>query len=113
MHELSIVLSIVDLAEEQVRKNNAQRVENIELDIGSMAGVEWDALDFAWTAGVKNSVLENAHRQVNRITALARCLQCQHEFEITQPFEPCPACHDYLVEYIQGKELRVKSLTVS
>lgn len=113
MHELSIVMSIVDLAEDQVKKNRAQRVESIELDIGTLAGVEWDALEFAWTAGVKNSVLENAKRQVNRIVARGRCLQCQHEFEITEPFQPCPACHDYLTEFIQGKELRVKSLTVS
>ena len=31
MHELSIVLSIIETAEEQVRKHEARRVESIDL----------------------------------------------------------------------------------
>ena len=38
MHELSIVLSIVDIAEQQVALNDAQSVEEIELEIGQLAG---------------------------------------------------------------------------
>lgn len=60
MHELSIVLSIVDIAEQQVALNDAQSVEEIELEIGQLAGVEWDALDFAWEAATKHTVLEKA-----------------------------------------------------
>jgi len=33
MHELSIVLSIVEIAEEQARQNAARKVESIELEI--------------------------------------------------------------------------------
>ena len=67
MHELSIVLSIVDIADEQVRKTGARQVEQIDLDIGALSGVELDALDFAWDAGVKDTVLEKAQRNINRI----------------------------------------------
>lgn len=112
MHELSIVMNIVDLAEEQVQKHHARTVERIELDIGTMAGIEFDALDFAWEAGTKKSVLENAERQVNRIEGRARCTQCGTEFTIAEPFQPCPTCHDYLNEFIQGKELKIKNMTL-
>lgn len=112
MHELSIVMNIVDLAEEQVQKHHARTVERIELDIGTLAGVEFDALDFAWEAGVRNSVLAKAERQVNRIEARARCTQCGCEFPLDEPFQPCPQCHDYLNEFVQGKELRIKNLTL-
>ncbi|MBL7852117.1 MAG: hydrogenase maturation nickel metallochaperone HypA [Cyclobacteriaceae bacterium] len=112
MHELSIVMSIVDLAEEQVKKHRARGVDRIELDIGALAGVEFDALDFAWNAGVKNSVLATAQRQVNRIEGKMRCMKCGKEFTVTEPFQPCPDCQDYLNEFLQGKELRVKSLTM-
>lgn len=112
MHELSIVLNIVDLAEEQVQKHHARTVERIELDIGTLAGIEFDALDFAWKAGTQKSVLENAERQVNRIEGRARCTQCGTEFTVTEPFQPCPTCHDYLNEFIQGKELKIKNMTL-
>lgn len=113
MHELSIVMSIVDIAEEQVRKAGARKVDRIDLDIGTLAGVEMDALEFAWSEGVKNTVLAGARRNIHRIKAKARCGDCGREYEIEQLFDPCPFCGEFLNELIQGKELRVKSLTVS
>ena len=38
MHELSIAKSIVEIAEAEVKKASAQRVEEIQLDIGRLAG---------------------------------------------------------------------------
>lgn len=113
MHELSIVLSIIDIAEEQTRKAGASKVDRIDLEIGLLAGVEFDALDFAWDAGVQNTVLQGAERYVHKIPARARCMDCGHLFDIEQLFEACPACGQYLTEVVQGRELRVKSLEVS
>lgn len=113
MHELSIVMGIIDIAEEAVKKNNANKVESIELEIGTMAGIERQALDFAWEAAIRNTVLSGAEMEVITIPAKARCMDCGTEFPIEDRFEACPVCHDYLNEFIQGKELRVKSLVVS
>jgi hydrogenase nickel incorporation protein HypA/HybF len=113
MHELSIVMGIVEIAEEQMKKENAHRIEQIELDIGTMAGIEFEALDFAWDAGVRNTVLSGAERHINRIEAKARCLDCGCEYVVREPFQQCPACDGYMNEFMQGKELRVKSLVVS
>lgn len=113
MHELSLVMSIIDIADEQVKNNNAHRVDEIELEIGTMAGVEMESLDFAWQVAVKNTVLSNAQREVTVVKAKARCMDCGTAFFVMERFQPCPVCHDYLTEFIQGKELRVKSLVVS
>lgn len=113
MHELSIVLSIVDIAQEELRKNDAHQIESIELEIGTMAGVEFSALEFAWEAGVKNTVLENSKKIVNKIQAEARCTNCDTKFVVDEPFARCPHCDNFFVEYLTGKELRVKSLIVS
>jgi len=113
MHELSLVMGIIDIAEEQVKKNHGSRVDQIELEIGTMAGVVMESLDFAWDVAVKNTVLRTAARQVIRVQAKARCMNCNNEFFIESRFEPCPICHDYLTAFVQGKELRVKSLVIS
>ena len=113
MHELSIVLSIVDTAEEKVRENNAQYVERIELVIGALAGVDSHALDFAWEVGVKDTVLQAAIREINLIPGKAKCLACAVEFEINEIFEPCPICGDHLIQIIGGKELQIRSMTLN
>lgn len=113
MHELSIVMSIVDIACEEVKRHRAQTVDSIELEIGTMAGVEFDALEFAWEVGVRNTILQDSEKKIDRIQARARCAECGSEYVVTQPYAPCPVCNNFFVEYLSGKELRVKSLVVS
>ncbi len=112
MHELSIVLSIVDAAREQALQHQASGIERIGLEIGTLAGIEPDALEFAWDAAVPNTLLEKAERHIDYIQARAKCMGCGHEFDVQQLFEPCPRCGEYFNELIQGKELRIRSLTL-
>ena len=113
MHELSIVLSIVDIAQQETGKANAQSVEQIELEIGDLAGVEIKALEFVWSSAVKNTVLENAQKFIHRISAEARCLDCEHQFTLTAIYDACPKCGSYFRDILQGQEMKVKSLTLN
>ena len=112
MHELSIALGIVKIAEEESRKANAKAVKSIELEIGTMAGIEMDSLDFAWPVAVKDTVLENAKREIDLIPAKAKCLECQTEYDLEHTFDVCPSCNSYFKDIYQGKELRVKALEI-
>ena len=112
MHEFSIALSIVDIAEKEVKKHNAVGVEMIELDIGKLSGIEPMALDFAWESAVTETVLEKAERKINYIRGKAICEVCGQEFEIDHIYDECPVCHAYAKEFTSGKELIVKSLTL-
>ncbi|MBN2615868.1 MAG: hydrogenase maturation nickel metallochaperone HypA [Bacteroidales bacterium] len=112
MHELSIVMSIVDLANQEVQKADATHVETIELEIGTLSGVEMEALDFAWQSSISGTVLENAERIVHRPEGMAKCSQCNHTFATESYFDPCPHCGEFYNEIIRGKELRVKTLTL-
>lgn len=113
MHELSIVMSIIDIARQQADKANATAIDEIELDIGSLSGIEMNALDFAWQQAVRETILEHAVKKINHIGAKAECLDCNTIFAIDNYYDACPSCGRHLINIIQGKELRVKSLVVS
>ncbi len=113
MHELSLVMSIVDIASEQTNHHDGNKVEQIELEVGSLAGIEMDLFLFAWDAAVQSTVLEKAERIIHEIPAVARCRVCANEHATETLYEPCPSCGAYLTEVIQGQELRVRSLIVS
>lgn len=112
MHELSIALGIVRIAEEETSKAGAQKVETIELEIGTQSGIEIDALEFVWPSAVKGTVLEKAERKIEIIQAYASCLDCQTEFQIEQVYDVCPNCESYLKAIIKGKELKIRALEV-
>ena len=112
MHELSIAMGIVKIAESETAKANAERVECVELEIGTLAGVEFEALEFVWPSAVKNTVLDKAELKIQRIKGRGRCADCDHEFQLENHFDPCPKCNSFLKHVIRGKELRVKALEV-
>ena len=91
MHELSIAMSIVDLAAAQAANHEALVIEEIELDIGCLSGVEMDSFDFAWRQAIKRTILENATRKVNRIEGKAHCLECGCFFNINTSMIAVPS----------------------
>lgn len=112
MHELSIVMSIIDIADAEARKAQAQAVEEIELEIGALSGVEMQAFNFAWQQAVKETVLAYAVTVVNRIEGRGHCLSCNSVYPMQQLYDACTSCGGHFIDIQQGKELRVKSLVV-
>jgi hydrogenase nickel incorporation protein HypA/HybF len=112
MHELSVAMGIVALAENEIRKANKQSVEVIELQIGSLSGVELDFLDYVWETAVKGTVLENAEKKIDFVKALAKCLECDTVFNMDFIYDSCPKCNSYFKDIIKGRELKVTSLEV-
>ena len=113
MHELSIVKSIIGIADSAVSNRSEVVINRIDLEIGELSGVEYSALDFAWDIATKDTVLEDAERCIDKVKGMARCSECDHEFEIKQLYDPCPNCASYFNEVLKGKELRVKSITIN
>ncbi len=112
MHELSIAMGIIKIAEQETKKANKTAVDVIELEIGSMAGVELDSLEYVWETAIKDTVLENAKLEIDFIQAKAICLECETEFNMNKMYDSCTNCNSHFKNIIQGKELRVKALEV-
>lgn len=112
MHEFSIAMSIIEIAENEAKKSSAASITEIILDIGTQAGIEFYALDTAMEMAVKNTMLENAEIKINKIQAKARCTECNTQFDIENIFDPCPNCKSIYHELICGKEMLIKSLVV-
>jgi hydrogenase nickel incorporation protein HypA/HybF len=112
MHELSIVLNIIHIAESEAVKAGAVAVKRIELDIGKLSTVEPMAFDFAWKQAVRSTMLEHAERVTNYISGKGRCTECGAVFGMNELYDPCPACGSYLSEVIEGRELQVKSMNI-
>ncbi|MBS1513024.1 MAG: hydrogenase maturation nickel metallochaperone HypA [Bacteroidetes bacterium] len=113
MHELSIVMSIVAIAQQEVQKAQASIVDEIEMDIGCLSTIEMDAFEMAWKQGIKQTILQHAAKKINRLNGKATCSDCGNIFAIQQVYEACPNCGSHFIHITQGKELRVKSLLLS
>lgn len=112
MHELSIVLNIVDVVQQEAQKAGADSVSSIEIDIGKLSTIEPAAFEFAWKHGIRESVLEDANLIINYIPGRGNCRECNTNFEMSELFDPCPNCGSFLSEIIDGQQMSIKSIRI-
>jgi hydrogenase nickel incorporation protein HypA/HybF len=112
MHELSIAMGIVEIARKEAAKAKVDVIKAIDLEIGTLSGVEIDSLNFAWPMAIDGSVLQNAEKRIHVIEAKARCFDCDYEFDIKNLFDSCPKCGSHFKNIYKGKEMRVKSIEI-
>ncbi len=112
MHELSIALGIVKIAEDETAKVKAEKVTKIELVVGVLSGIELDSLNFVWESAVKDTVLEHALKKIIVVEGRGKCIDCDTEFEMENMYDCCPNCNSNFKGILKGKELKVKALEV-
>ncbi len=114
MHELSIAMSIADLALDEARKADAKQVKELEIEVGEWAGVDSESLLFSLDAVMKsNPVLCYAKVTLHKYPPLMHCSCCHSDFRPkAQYIRLCALCGAEDVELLHGRELSLKSLIV-
>jgi hydrogenase nickel incorporation protein HypA/HybF len=102
-------MGIIDVVTEYA---GGEQVKEVALDIGCLTTIEMFAFDMAWRQAIKGTLLENATLDINRITGRALCMDCGAAFEIAAIYDACTGCGSHLLQVVQGKELKVRSLII-
>ncbi len=112
MHEMSIAMNIVEIAESFAKDKKASKVLSVTLDLGDLSGVMADAVLFCYDACAKGRIVEGSRLVINRIRAKAFCGDCDEEFCPENPFFVCPICEGLGVKLIAGEELQVREMEI-
>ena len=111
MHEVGIMESALDAIRHQAVKHGATRVSRIVLRIGTLAGVDHDALRFAYDALSPSSIAAGAVLEIESVPARAHCAACATEFGVERGFIfQCPQCGEYSGDIRAGRELGIARL---
>ena len=112
MHEFSLALEVIDLAQREAEKNKAETIQEITIEVGDLSGVEADAFESALSLLIKDSVLNHATVHIIRVPGKGRCNGCEYDFEMNHRMVFCPKCQCFPSQISEGKEFRVVSLMV-
>ncbi len=112
MHEMSLAMHIVDLAASRAQQEGASRVSAIELEVGAMAGVMVEALEFCFEAAARNTVVEGATLATRLVEGRGTCLTCGVSHLMVEVHAICPSCGGSLLHDEGGMELRLRSITI-
>src|SRR5215472_8954828 len=113
MHELSVALSILDLAAEEAERQGGGRVAAVHLRLGPLSGVVKEALISAYDLAREGTPLVRAELVVEEVPIAAYCPACAAErAPISVQELRCPACGSPTPEIIRGRELDVVALEI-
>jgi hydrogenase nickel incorporation protein HypA/HybF len=112
MHEVSICEGIRAVIEDQAATHGFATVQRVTLEIGAFAGVERDALTFAFDAVMRGSVAEGAGLEIVDLPGRAWCYDCATSVRIADRLADCPLCGGGRLMPEGGDEMRIKNMEV-
>ncbi|MGH9690523.1 MAG: hydrogenase maturation nickel metallochaperone HypA [Candidatus Acidiferrales bacterium] len=103
MHELSIAMSIVDLAQEEADRRSGVQVKAVHLRLSLLSGVVKDALLSSYEMACEDTPLEGSRLVVEEVPVLVFCRRCDGRQPVhsTQLF-CCSQCGAPTGEVVQG-----------
>ena len=110
MHEFSIAQALVEQVEATRQANGGGRVVSVEVRIGEWRQVVPEILASYFDHLTKDTPMEGARIEIERVDATARCTSCDEVFELDDVFLVCPGCGSPVCEVLTGKELELIGL---
>lgn len=110
MHELSIAQSLLDIVLEESQKHDVRTVKTIRLEVGALAAVVPEALTFCFELVSKDSIAAGAGLEIVTLPVVARCTECNLEFQVENQVFMCPKCGAPVFDLVSGRELSIVNI---
>lgn len=113
VHELSIAMSMVDIATAEVARQGGSKVCALHLKLGQLSGVVKEALLFSWDVASADSPLSGSRLVIEETPVVVRCPKCEADRALPsiQQFL-CPVCLTPTPEVLSGQEIEVVALEI-
>jgi hydrogenase nickel incorporation protein HypA/HybF len=112
MHEMGIASSILDGVAAEVGRRPGARPLKVGIRVGELAGLDPDALRFAFDALTIDTPLAGLQLDIDYRPSRSCCRDCGHEFEVHNSDLLCPACGGLSATVISGDELEFSYLEI-
>ena len=112
MHELSIAVSLVDLARQEA-EGVTGRVIALHIKVGRLSGVFKDVLLSSYEMATHDTSLQGSQLIIEDVPIVIYCRQCRAERTIgSVHWFCCSVCATPASQILRGKELELVSLEI-
>ena len=112
MHELAITQNILDLALDEAKAVQANRISKINLVVGELSGVVSDSVEFYFDFMRKDGLAADATLEFTMVPAQLKCRDCQTEFNPQDSLWICPDCKSINIDVLAGRDCYIESIEV-
>jgi len=113
MHELNVLMEVVDQVEALAVENKIEKVKGIVLQIGELSSVVPMFMEQYYPMMVeKSKSLQESKLVIEMIPGKGRCVNCGEVYNVVEHDGYCPLCNRFEKEVLQGREFIIKEIWV-
>ncbi|MFQ3546788.1 MAG: hydrogenase maturation nickel metallochaperone HypA [Termitinemataceae bacterium] len=110
MHELGIIMNVVETVEDIARQNGLSTVQTLVLQVGELSPVIPHYIQECYPAAVDGTLLQETELKIEIIPAEGICKECSEHFTILPNKGRCPHCGSNQWHLLRGKEFLIKEI---
>jgi len=112
MHELSLVMSVVNTITNLCEQNKWKRVLRVTVKVGHLRQIEPEIFAFAFSSAIIGTALEGAEISIIEMPIIFKCHSCNKSSD-TEDFKfVCPNCGSLDVDLMSGMEFVIESIEI-
>ncbi|MEG0962271.1 MAG: hydrogenase maturation nickel metallochaperone HypA [Lachnospiraceae bacterium] len=110
MHELGVVLEVVQVVEKFARENQVEKIETVVIQIGELSSMIPKYIQEVYPVAVDETMLEGSKLKIEILTANGKCEECGTIFPMVPQDGICPKCQSTNCELLGGREFYIKEI---
>lgn len=110
MHELGVILGVINTVENFADKNKLKKIDTLVLQIGELSSIIPRYIEACYPAAVDGTMLQNTKLKIEILPGNAICLNCNQVFNLIENNNKCPKCGSRHWDILCGKEFMIKEI---
>jgi hydrogenase nickel incorporation protein HypA/HybF len=110
MHELGVIIEVIERVETVARENDLTRIQMLVLQIGELSSMIPQYIEACFPAAVAGTLLEETELKIEILPGNAICQGCSRVFNLLENEQICPRCGSCNWELLGGKEFLIKEI---
>ena len=110
LHELGVVINVINTVEEFARKNGVTQIDTLVLQIGELSSIIPRYVEACYPAAVDGTIMQDTKLKIEILPGNAICKNCGKVFNLILNKNICPACSGRDWELLSGKEFMIKEI---
>ncbi|MFM5882794.1 hydrogenase nickel incorporation protein HypA/HybF [Methanobrevibacter gottschalkii] len=119
MHELSMAQGIINAVLDTAKENNATEVNKVTIEVGRLAMINPEQLQFILGVLIENTIMEDAEINFEEVPVEMKCFDCDFhgnavldDSDHYAPLVKCPKCDSLKIDILNGKDIIVKNIVI-
>lgn len=110
MHELTILVELVDMVEETMKENNISEIDTVVIQVGQLSSIVPRFMYEFYPNATDGSMLSGSKLEIETIPGNGLCHHCNKVFRVVKNKGKCPICQADDWELLSGQEFILKEI---